>query len=72
MRLLQRTVRNTFAVWGLKIEYAGNAILLTGDSDRENWENRIVPHYSDDKEENGKKLDNLLNARVLHASHHGS
>ena len=46
--------------------------MLTGDSDRENWENRIVPHYSDDKKENGKKLDNLLNARVLHASHHGS
>jgi len=56
----------------LKVEYIGNAILLTGDSDRENWESRIVPHYSDDKEENGEKLDNLLNARVLHASHHGS
>ncbi len=56
----------------LKIEYKGNSILFAGDSDRDSWENRIVPHYSDDKEENGKKLINLLDSTVLHASHHGS
>jgi competence protein ComEC len=56
----------------LRIEYMDNAVLFTGDSDRENWESRIVPHYSDDKEENGKRLDNLLQSRILHASHHGS
>ena len=50
----------------------GNSILLTGDSGRESWEKRIVPNYSDDKEENGKKLENLLKSTVLHASHHGS
>lgn len=56
----------------LKIGYMGNSILLTGDSDRDNWENRIVPNYSDDKKENGKSLANLLKSNVLHASHHGS
>lgn len=56
----------------IKIEYAGNSILFAGDSYRDSWESRIVPHYSDDKEENGKKLKNLLKSTILHASHHGS
>jgi len=56
----------------LKIEYRGNSILLAGDSDRDSWENRIVPQYSDDKVVDGKKLENLLNSNILHASHHGS
>lgn len=56
----------------LKIEYMGNSILFAGDSSRDSWENRIVPHYSDDKIENGRRLENLLTSTVLHASHHGS
>lgn len=56
----------------IKIEYAGNSILFTGDSIRDSWENRIVPNYSDDKIENGKRLENLLKSTVLHASHHGA
>jgi competence protein ComEC len=56
----------------IRIEYAGNSVMFTGDSDRESWEKRIVPNYSDDKIENGKKLENLLKCKVLHASHHGS
>ncbi len=56
----------------LKIQYSGNSILLTGDSNRDNWEDRIVPHYSDDKVIDGKKQENLLKSTVLHASHHGS
>jgi len=56
----------------LKIEYMGNSILFAGDSNRESWENRIVPHYSDDKIVNGKRQENLLKSAVLHASHHGS
>lgn len=56
----------------LKIEYMGNSIIFAGDSDRDSWENRIVPHYSDDKIENGKRQENLLKSTVLHASHHGS
>jgi competence protein ComEC len=56
----------------LRIEYEGNSILFAGDSDRDSWEDRIVPHYSDDKIENGKRLENLLKSTVLHASHHGS
>jgi len=56
----------------LKIEYMGNSILFAGDSNRDSWENRIVPYYSDDKVENGKKQENLLDSTVLHASHHGS
>lgn len=56
----------------LKVQYRGNSILLTGDSDREGWKKRIVPNYSDDREENGEKLENLLKSTVLHASHHGS
>lgn len=56
----------------LKLEYMGNSILLTGDSNRDAWENRIVPYYSDDKEVDGEKLLNLLDSTVLHASHHGS
>jgi competence protein ComEC len=56
----------------IKLEYAGNSILFAGDSNRASWEDRIVPHYSDDKIQDGKKLENLLEATVLHASHHGS
>jgi len=56
----------------LKIEYADNSILFKGDSDRASWEDRIVPHYSDDKEIDNKKQPNLLKSTVLHASHHGS
>lgn len=56
----------------IKIKYAGNSILFTGDSYRDSWQNRIVPYYSDDKEENGRKLKNLLKSTILHASHHGS
>lgn len=44
-----------------KIEYQGNSILFAGDSDKENWEERIVKHYS-----------NILPSTVLHVSHHGS
>lgn len=56
----------------LKIEYMDNSILFAGDSNRDSWENRIVPHYSDDKKENGKSMKNLLESTILHASHHGS
>lgn len=63
-------VHNQCAV--IRIEYEGNSILFTGDTDRDSWENRIVPQYSDDKVENGKRLKNLLKSTILHASHHGS
>jgi competence protein ComEC len=63
-------IHNQCAV--LRIEYTGNSILLTGDSYRDSWENRIVPQYSDDKVENGKRLENLLKSTVLHAAHHVS
>ena len=56
----------------LKLQYMGNSILITGDSNRESWEDRIVPRYSDDNVINGKKLENLLKSTILHASHHGS
>ncbi len=56
----------------IKIEFSGNSILFAGDSDRDNWENRIVPHYSDEKEIDGKKQENLLKSNILHVSHHGS
>lgn len=56
----------------LRIDYTGNSILLTGDSNRDSWENRIVPQYSDDKIENGRRKENLLKSTVLHAAHHGS
>jgi beta-lactamase superfamily II metal-dependent hydrolase len=55
-----------------KIEYADNSILFAGDSNRDNWEDRIVPHYSDDKIIDGVKQSNLLKSTILHASHHGS
>lgn len=63
-------IHNQCAV--LRIGYAGNSILFAGDSDRDSWEKRIVPYYSDDKTDNGKNLPNLLKSTVLHASHHGS
>ena len=46
----------------LKIEYMGNSILFAGDSSRDSWENRIVPHYSDDKIENGITAYYLIKA----------
>lgn len=63
-------IHNQCAV--LRIEYMGNSILLAGDSDRDSWESRIVPQYTDDKIENGKRLENLLKSTLLHAPHHGS
>jgi len=63
-------IHNQCAV--LRIEYMGNSILLAGDTDRDSWESRIVTQYSDDKIENGKRLENLLKSSVLHAAHHGS
>lgn len=56
----------------LRIEYSDNSVLFTGDSDRASWEDRIVPHYSDDIIIDGKNQPNLLKSTVLHASHHGS
>lgn len=56
----------------IKLEYKEKSILFAGDTNRESWEDRIVPNYSDDKKENGKSFSNLLSASVLHASHHGS
>lgn len=56
----------------MKIEYADNSVLFAGDSDRSSWEDRIVPHYSDDKIVDDKNLSNMLKATILHASHHGS
>lgn len=56
----------------MKIEYSDNSILFAGDSNRDNWEDRIVPHYSDDKVVNGIKQVNMLKSTILHASHHGS
>lgn len=56
----------------LKIQYKNNAVMFAGDTDRDSWENRIVPNYSDEKEVNGIKQKNLLESTVLHASHHGS
>lgn len=46
----------------LKISYRGRAVMLTGDSNKAAWKS-IVTHY--DK-------GGLLDADVLHASHHGS
>ena len=63
-------IHNQCAV--LRIEYEGNAIMLTGDTDRDSWESRIVPQYSDDKIVDGKRQENLLKSKVLHGSHHGS
>ncbi len=45
----------------IKIEYAGNSILFTGDSGVEVWKNKIMPTYK-----------NFLGTTILHASHHGS
>lgn len=46
----------------LKVSYAGRSVLLTGDSNKAAWES-IVKYYN---------KDGLLEADVLHASHHGS
>ena len=46
----------------LKVTYAGRSVMFAGDSTRAAWES-IMKHY--DK-------DGLLEADVLHASHHGS
>lgn len=47
----------------LAIHYAGRAILLTGDTDRTAWKEKIVPKFGDTR---------LLRTNVLVASHHGS
>jgi len=45
----------------LKVEFAGNSVLFTGDTTWRAWSERIVPDYPD-----------LLPATILHGSHHGS
>lgn len=45
------------------LEYAGNRILLPGDSDRRAWEEKIVPTF---------EASGLLRTTLLLASHHGS
>ncbi len=53
----------------MKVVYAGNSVLFTGDSNRKSWQDRVVKYYSD----NGVKgQENLLDSKILHASHHGS
>ena len=47
----------------LAIHYAGRAILLTGDTDRTAWREKVVPKFGD---------TGLMRANVLVASHHGS
>ena len=49
----------------LLVTYAGQKILLTGDSDWKSWKEGIVPNFKD-------KLVNYENADILVASHHGS
>lgn len=49
----------------LKIEYAEQAVILTGDSDVTCWK-RIVDYYPEQTDAD------VLDADVLHASHHGS
>ncbi len=46
-----------------QVEYAGNRVLLTGDSDWRSWKERIVPTF---------RKKGLLPATILVASHHGS
>lgn len=53
----------------LRVEYSSNAILFTGDSDKETWQ-KITPIYSQ-ADVDGKTV-NLLASDILHASHHGS
>jgi beta-lactamase superfamily II metal-dependent hydrolase len=45
------------------IEYAGNRVMLPGDSDWRAWKEKIVPAFANSK---------LLKTTVLLASHHGS
>jgi competence protein ComEC len=45
----------------IKFTYKNKSILMTGDSDKEAWVEHITPYYND-----------LLDANVLSASHHGS
>jgi len=45
----------------LKLEFAGQSVLFTGDTTWKSWSDHIMPHYGD-----------LVGATVLHASHHGS
>lgn len=53
----------------LRISFAGVSVMLTGDSDVACWR-RIVDYYADrPAEETGTEV---LQATVLHASHHGS
>jgi beta-lactamase superfamily II metal-dependent hydrolase len=46
----------------MKIEYAGSAVLLAGDTSFRPWKESILPFYSDEK----------LRADILLGSHHGS
>jgi hypothetical protein len=46
-----------------QVEYAGNRVLLTGDSDWRAWKEKIMPAFKD---------SGLLATTVLTASHHGS
>lgn len=46
-----------------QVEYAGNRVLLTGDSDWKAWKEKIVPTF---------KSKALIEATILVASHHGS
>lgn len=46
-----------------QVEYAGNRVLLTGDSDWRAWKEKIMPAFED---------SGLLATTVLTASHHGS
>jgi competence protein ComEC len=53
----------------VRLSYAGESVLLTGDSDLACWE-RIVGYYADRPDtETGTEV---LESTVLHASHHGS
>jgi beta-lactamase superfamily II metal-dependent hydrolase len=52
----------------LKVTYADYAVMLTGDSNKPCWE-RIVGYYQGRTDDTGV---DVLKARILHASHHGS
>lgn len=48
-----------------RIEVAGVKLLFAGDSEREQWEDRIMPKFGDEAEE-------WINSDVLLTAHHGS
>ncbi|HUY58512.1 MAG TPA: MBL fold metallo-hydrolase [Solirubrobacteraceae bacterium] len=53
----------------IKIDYRGASVLLTGDSDLACWQ-RVVDYYEGRTDE--QTGTEVLEATVLHASHHGS